>query len=54
MTTSLILIEFNEVSFPFLSKYIEKGSLKNFAKFIDQNKVIITNSEKDIKRLLFR
>ena len=51
MTKSLILIEFNEVSFYFLNKYIEKGSLKNFAKFIDQNKVIITNSEKEFCNL---
>ncbi len=48
---SLIFLELNEVSFEFIQKYINKGKLDNFKKFINTYGLSKTSSESEYKNL---
>ena len=44
-----ILLSLNEVNFSFIENYIDKGFLKNFKNFLNQNDLVTTVSEKEFK-----
>ena len=44
-TKPLIFLEFNEVSFKYVDRYINEGELQNFKKFINQFGIHKTYSE---------
>ena len=48
---SLIFLQFNEVCFEFIEKYIAKGKLNNFNRLINLHGVSRTSSENEYKNL---
>ena len=48
---SLILLEFNEVSFNYVERYVQQGKLKNFKKFIEECGISKTHSEEKYENL---
>ena len=48
---SLILLEFNEVSFNYVERYVQQGKLKNFKKFIEECGISKTHSEENMRIL---